>query len=115
MPRIRYQEALGLEVKRGRPSVSPIPSKDLLTKLYQKEGQSIREIAGSLSCSKDVVHYWLKKYGIDIRPNVRRSVLHRYHLADLKLGVKEKGLRGYAKELGINPSTLIHHLRVRTK
>ena len=115
MASIKYQEALGLKVKRGRPTNNPIPSKEQLNKLYKQEGLSIREIAGSLNCSKDVIHYWLKKYGIRIRPNARRSLLHAYPLADLKLGAKQKGLRAYARELGISAGALIHHLRVRSK
>jgi hypothetical protein len=33
MARIKYQEAAGLEVKRGRPSIGPAPSKADLVKL----------------------------------------------------------------------------------
>jgi len=45
MARIKYQEAAGLEVKRGRPPVGPAPSKADLVKLYVKESRSIRDVA----------------------------------------------------------------------
>jgi len=114
MARIKYKEAAGLEVKRGRPSIGPAPAKEQLVKLYTKERRSVRDIAAILGCSKDMVFRSLKKYGIAARAGAkRRSFLLKYRLTDLKTAVRERGLRGYARELGINPSTLIHHLKVR--
>ena len=113
MARIKYQEAAGLEVRRGRPVAAPPPSRVDLVKLYIKEGRSVRDVAARLGCSKDAVHRALKKYGIDARSNASRSSLLKYSLSDLKAAVREKGIRGYARELGIDEGTLRHHLKVR--
>jgi hypothetical protein len=48
MARIKYQEAAGLEVKRGRTPVGPAPSKAALVKLYVKEERSVRDVAAVL-------------------------------------------------------------------
>lgn len=56
MARIKYQEAAGLEVNRGRPPAGPSPSKADLIKLYVKESRSVRDVAVVLGCSKDMVH-----------------------------------------------------------
>jgi hypothetical protein len=113
MSRIKYQEAIGLEVKRGRPPAGPAPSKADLVKLYVKEGRAVRDVAAMLGCSKDAIYRTLRKYGIEVRTSARRSVLLQYRLTDLTAGVKEEGLRGYARKLRVNPSTLLHHLKVR--
>ena len=47
MARIKYKEAAGLEVKRGRPPVGPAPSKAALVKLYVKESRSVRDVAAA--------------------------------------------------------------------
>ena len=111
MPRIKYQEAIGLEVKRGRPSSAKKPEREELLRLYVQESRSIRDIAQLLGCKKDAVHYWLKKYGIETRTMAKRSLLLKYSLPELKEGVRKKAIRGYAKELGVNPSTLSRFLR----
>jgi len=113
MGRIKYQEAIGLEVKRGRPAAGLAPAKDQLVKLYVREGRAIRDIAETLGCSKDMIHRALKKYGVEVRTSARRSVLLKYRLSDLKARVREKGIRGYARELGIDEGTLRHHLKTR--
>ena len=113
MQRIKYQEAGGLEAKRGRPSSGVKPEKGKLIQLYVLDSRSIRDISAVLGCSKDVVHYWLKKYGIETRTRAKRSKLLKYSLSELKNRVKEKGTRGYARELGVDESTLRHHLQVR--
>jgi len=114
MARIKYQEALGLEVKRGRPPVGPAPLRADLVKLYVKEGRAVREVAAALGCSKDMVHRALRKYGIEARSNASRSKLLRYSLTDLKAAVKTKGIRGAARDLGIDEGTLRHHLKWRS-
>ena len=111
MPKISYQAVLGREVKRGRPSASAKLVKTELERLYVQESQSIREIAEMLGCKKDMVHYWLKKYGIPTRTMTKRSKLLKYSLSELKKGVKKIGIRGYARELGVNASTLSRFLR----
>ena len=60
MARIKYQEAIGLEVKRGRPPAGPAPSKADLVQLYVKEDRSVRDVAAALGCSKDMVHRALR-------------------------------------------------------
>ena len=114
MSRIKYQEAAGLEVKRGRPSAGPAPIKDQLLKLYVKESRSVRDVAAVLGTTKDAVHRGLRKYGISARSNVSRSKLRTIPLRDLKAAVREKGIRGTARALGVVKSTLRHHLKVRS-
>ena len=93
MARIRYQEAIGLRIKRGRPSTAPAPSKEDLVRLYVKERRSVRDVAALLGCSKDAVHRALKKFGIEVRAGARRrSILLQYRLSDLKSAAKEKGI-----------------------
>jgi len=113
MARIKYKEAAGLEVKRGRPPAGPAPEKDQLVKLYVEEDRSVRDVAAVLGCSKDAVHRALKKYGIAVRTTARRSKLRTIPLQDLKAAIREKGIRGTARELGIDKGTLRHHLKVR--
>ncbi|MCJ7563831.1 MAG: hypothetical protein MUP52_04490 [Candidatus Aminicenantes bacterium] len=45
MVRIKYQEAAGREVKRGRPPAGPPPSRADLVKLYVKEARAVRDVA----------------------------------------------------------------------
>jgi len=49
--------------------------KEELRKIYKIESRSIREIAEIQCCSKDMVYRALMKYGIEVRPNRRRSKL----------------------------------------
>jgi len=113
MPRIKYKEAIGLEVKRGRPSAGPAPSKANLVKLYVKEERSVRDIAAALGCSKDAVHQAMKQYGIAARPNASRSKLRTISLRDIEAGIKAKGIRGLARDIGVDEGTIRHHLQVR--
>jgi hypothetical protein len=55
----------------------------------------------------------LKEYGIEVRKNVKRSCLREYSLKRLESGVKKKGIRGLARDVGVDESTLRHHLKVR--
>jgi predicted transcriptional regulator len=113
MGRIKYQEAIGLEVKRGRPPAGPAPSKADLVRLYVQEGQSVRDVAAALGCSKDAVHRALKSFAIDIRSNASRSKLRTIPLEDLEAGVQKHGVRGYALKLGVSMGTLYHHMKTR--
>ncbi len=111
MARIKYKEAVGLESKRGKPSIGEKPSKTVLKKLYIKESRSIREVAEALRCSKDMVYRALMDYKIELRQGFNRSKLRKYRLSDLEKGVKEKGVRGFSKELGVHENTLRYYLK----
>jgi hypothetical protein len=113
MSRIKYREAAGLEVKRGRPPAGPTPSKADLVKLYVKEERSVRDVAAALGCSKDAVHQGLKQYGIAARPNASRSRLRTISLQDLEAAILAKGISGTARDLRVDRSTLRHHLKTR--
>ena len=113
MARIKYQEAAGLEEKRGRPPAGPAPSKADLVKLYVREGRSVRDVAAALGCSKDAVHRALAGYGIKARPNASRSKLRTIPLRDLKAAIRDKGILGTARGLGVDEGTVRHHLKVR--
>lgn len=104
---------LAQESEMGKIPKGPKPGKSVLRRLYVKDSKSIREIAEALGCTKDMVHRSLQEYGIEIRTNKRRSSLVKYKLSELYKGVKAKGVRGYARELGVDESTLRHHLKVR--
>jgi hypothetical protein len=56
-----------------------------------------------------------KKYGIETRTRAKRSKLLKYSLSELKDGVKERGIRSYARELGVDESTLPHHMKIRKR
>ena len=106
MVRIKYKEAAGLEVKKGKPSIGMKPSKANLKKLYVKESKSIREVADILGCSKDMVYRTLREYGIEIRLDNKRSKLRTYDQYFLKQEVKRKGITKTAKELSVDVRTL---------
>lgn len=113
--RIPYKKVIGQEVKQGRPSIGTKPERKELQRLYIKESKAIREVAEVLGCSKDMVYRSLQEYGIEIRTNKRRSKLEKYRLSELKKGIRVKSIRGYAIELGVDESTLRHHLKIRNK
>ena len=115
MARIKYQEAIGLEVKRGRPPLGPAPSKADLVRLYVKEGRAVRDVAAELGCSKDAVHRGLRTYGIKARSNASRSRLRTIPLRDLKAAIRAKGISGTARDMGVDEGTIRHHLKVRVK
>lgn len=94
-----------------RRAVGKKPGKDELIRLYEKEGRTIRDIADILGCSKDMVFRTMKEYGVLMRSNARRSRLIRFDIDYLESGIKEKGLRGFAKILKIDNSTLLHHIK----
>lgn len=106
MGRIKYKEIAGLEVKKGRPAKGKKPDKAALKKLYVKESRSIREIAETLGCTKDMVYRGLKKYGINLRDGHRRSKLINMDKDFLKNEVKTKGITSVAKELSVDTRTL---------
>ncbi len=97
----------------AKPAKGSKPEKLLLQKLYVKESKSIRDIAESLGCTKDMVYRSLNGYGIDTRTNKRRSQLKDIKSSVLEREIKKKGIRGYARELDVDESTLRHHLKIR--
>jgi len=113
--RIKYKEAIGLEVKRGKSSKGEKPSKSELQKLYVKESRSVREVAKILGCSKDMVYRTLKECGIDRRPHTWSPKLERFDLEFIRETVSQKGYRKGAKELGVDKSTLFRYLRRKGK
>lgn len=114
MARIKYQEAAGLEVRRGRPPVGPAPSKADLVKLYVKESRSVRDVAAVLGCSKDAVHRALAGYGIKARTPARRSRLAKLDQGKLFADIAEKGVDATATSWGIPERTLKRYLaRIR--
>jgi len=113
MTRMKYKEAVGLDVKRGRPPLGKKPSKIEFEKLYVKEEMSIREIAKLIGFSKDMVYRSLKENKIERRPGFNRSKLRCIKLSDLEKEIKEKGLRRVAREYKVAHSTLSHHIKVR--
>lgn len=85
--------------------------KKTLTRLYIDQALSLREIAEKLGLHPDTVHYHLKRHGIETRGNAKRSGLRKLRLETIEKGVRDKGVRGYAKELGIHENTLRHYLK----
>jgi hypothetical protein len=115
MGRIKYQEAIGLEVKRGRPPVGPPPSKADLARLYVREGRSVRDVAAALGCSKDAVHRGLRTYGIKARPSAKRSRLLQLDQRRLSADILELGPVRTAEKWGIPRRTLFDYLaRIRS-
>jgi len=110
MARIRDKE-IGMDAKPGRPKIGKNPRKVELQRLYTREGKSVREIAVHLGLHPDTIHYWLKKYGIKTRSMAKRSKLRKYKRSTLEKGVKEYGIRGYAKQLGVHENTLRNYLK----
>ena len=87
------------------------PDKKTLTRLYVDQGLSVREIASRLGLHPGTIHYHLRRYEIETRPQAKRSELRKYRLETLEKGIREKGVRGYARELGIHENTLRHYLK----
>ena len=111
MTRIKYKETVRIQIKRGRPAIGKKPEKKELIRRYVRESMSIREVADHLACSKDMVYRTLKEYGIELRPGYNRSRLRKYKLSVLEKEVREKGLKGYSKELGVHENTLRYYLK----
>jgi len=105
MARIRYKEALGIEVKKGKPAIGEKPKIKDLHKLYINESMSIREIAEALKCSKDMVYRSLKEYNFKRRPDNKRSKLRKIEKSVLKDKIKEKGITQAAREFRVDIRT----------
>ena len=111
MGQINYLEAIGRKAKRGRPSAGTVPSKTSLIRLYIEEGRSVRDTAAALGCTKDAVFRALEAFGIPSRSKVRQSRLRTIPLQDLKDAVREKGVRGTARDIGIGEEAVRRYLR----
>jgi transposase len=117
MARLKYKEAARLEVKRGKPPIGKKPEKKDLRMLYLRELKSIREIAETLDCSKDMVYRALQEYKIKTRAKSRteESAVSKYPLSELEEKVKKEGYRQAAKNLGIGSSTLYFYIKRRKR
>jgi len=115
MTRIKYKEAAGLRVKKGRPAKGKKPKKETLIKLYIDESKTIREVADIMGCSKDMIYRALREYGIERRSKARKSKLSNYDLKYINETVREKGYRKGAQELGVDKSTLYRYLKGKSK
>lgn len=113
MGRIKYREAAGLEVKRGRPPIGDKPDEKTLLKSYISEKKSIRSVASELGCTKDMVVRALAEYGIDRRADKRPSRLDQIPLVDLYEAVDREGYEAAAKRFGVGRTTLFLYLKRR--
>ena len=97
--------------KLGRPRHLNRPSIKDLMRLYIHDGKSIRDIAVELDCSKDMIARSLKENGIERRSRTKRKKLANYSMERLSVDVKEKGIRGLARELKVTEGAIRYHLR----
>ena len=111
MARIKYKEAIGEKVRKGKPSIGKRPEISELKRLYSTELKSIREIANDLGCSKDMVFRALKEYGIGKDFITRKRKLSEATLGFLKKEFKTKSKKKVAVELGVSKSGLYKHLK----
>ena len=111
MGRIKYQEAAGLEVKRGRPQLrASATMKDQLTLLYIVQELSVREVGAVMGISEASVRRRLTATGIPTRTKARRSRLRLLDQARLFGSIAEVGVRKTAKRWGIPERTLKSYL-----
>lgn len=111
MARIKYKEAIGEKVRKGKSSIGKRPEISELTRLYLTELKSIREVADILGCSKDMVYRSLREYGIEMRGKTRRSQLRVHELAYLRGEIDNKGYKQVAAELGVGVTTLRDYIK----
>jgi transposase-like protein len=109
MGRIKYQEAAGLEVKRGRLLKGKAPNKEELARFYCKKGKTAEEIGRAFGCSQDTILRLLERYGLRQRKTVNK--LKGYRLADLKGLVAKEGAARAAYKLGVDRKTLYRNIR----
>jgi len=84
MTRIKYKEAIGLEVKRGRPQLRATATmKDRLTRLYIVQELSIRKVGKAMGISEASVRRRLTAAGIPTRTKAGRSRLRLLNQARL--------------------------------
>ena len=111
MGRIKYQEAAGLEVKRGRPRrMVEEKEKERLTRFYVVQELSTREIAKVMKISDASVKRRLHAAGVVMRSNARRSRLRLLNQARLFSDIIDLGVDRTAAKWGISERTLKHYL-----
>jgi len=117
MGRIKYQEALGLEVKRGRPRLTlAAKEKKKLTRLYIVQELSTREVAKAMKISEASVRRRMKAAGIPARTNAPRSRLRLFDQARLFGYIGAVGVNKTAKRWRISRRTLQRYLaKLRVK
>ena len=117
MARIKYQEAAGLEVKRGRPRrIVEEKEKERLTRLYIVQELSTREVAKAMQISEASVRRRMKDAGIPARASVPRSHLRLFDQARLFGYIGAVGVRKAAKRWRIPVRTLNYYLaKLRAK
>jgi len=111
--RLGYQKAASLDAGRrkpGRPAGSR-PERNELYRLYVEESKSIREVADTMGCSKDLVYRTLEENCIDRRSSARRSKLRKYSLEFIRKEIKREGIGKTAEKLGVHRKTLWEYLR----
>jgi len=113
MARIKQLDQPGEKRGRGKPPIGNKPGRTVLRRLYVKETRSIREIANLQVCTKDMIARALKEYGIEARTNASRSQLRAIPLGELETTIRDRGISGTARQLGIAEGTIRHHLKVR--
>ena len=82
-----------------------------LKRLYQVQGWTARDIGDHFGLDHRTILYHLRRFGIPVRPRTRRSALRIYKTETLLRGIREKGLRGYAREIGVPEGTLRYYLK----
>jgi len=111
MTRIKYQEAAGLEVKRGRPRrMVEEKEKEKLTRLYIVQELSTREVAKAMKISEASVRRRMKAAGIPARTNAPRSRLPLFDQARLFGYIGAVGINKTAKRWRISRRTLQRYL-----
>ena len=87
------------------------PDKKTLKRLYEVQGWTAREVGAFFGLDHRTILYHLRRFEIPVRPRTRRSALSRYKTETLLQGIREKGLRGYAREIGVPEGTLRYYLK----
>lgn len=88
------------------------PSKADFVRLYVRAGLSLRATAEALGITKDTAARALSEYGLERRPRgTKRGRLSDIPVELLEANVQAEGLRGHARTMGVDPATLLEHIR----
>jgi len=99
------------ERKRGRPLNDRTPSRDVLVRLYVKEGRSVRDVAEAVGCPRTTILDALKRHDIPVRSRAKRSRLRDINPALIRADIATKGVSATAKALNVDRATLRHYIR----